>query len=409
VALVAAVSWNVTARRAASDGREQVRILEERIESAGSMPAVARPDKAERPDPNSSTARKIPTTMTAEMRDVGEEGGRRELKRFQKRLPGMGKEELVAALAEIAALGLSPAEQAELEKMLAEPLIEMDPQLALTTFADRLADDDDGVQWQLPTALGAWAANDPAAAAAWLDARIAAGVFESKSLDGLSQARLEFEAALTGALLASDAAAAGRRIDALPEEQRREALGQIAFSELNPAGQKAYVELARTRVPRDEQASTFTHVICELLPDGGYAGITVFLDGIQATSEERAISARAAAGFQLGGIADERAVTRADVDVLRKWVDSQTPGAADRVTGESLAEAVRDGGEFGFTEASRLVLEYHKSSGHDEVLAAFLESLVDRSHQDEALTLTNKITDPKRRDEVLKQLNEADP
>lgn len=370
---------------------------------------VARPEKTKRPTSNDSIDWKILSTMTAEMRDGGEEGDQREWKLYQNRLSGMNKEELVAALAEIAALGLPPAERGELEEMLAEPLIKLDPQFALQTFADRLADDDDGVQWQLPSALGAWAANDPAAAAAWFDARIAAGVFESKSLDGMSLARLEFEAALAGVLLASDAAAAGRRIDALPEEQRREALEQITFSELNPAGQKTYMELLRTRVPQDERADTFTHVICELLPEGGYEKITAFLDGIQATPEERAVSARAAASFQLGEIAGERAVTSTDVDAMRKWVDSQAPGTADRVTGESLAEAVQEDGEFGFPEASRIVLEYHKSSGHDEMLAAFLESFADRSNQDEALALANRISDPQRRDEVLMKLKQAEP
>ena len=107
----------------------------------------------------------------------------------------------------------------------------------------------------------------------------------------------------------------------------------------------------------------FHHVISELVPDGGYAKVAEFLDGIQATPEERAVSARQAANSQLEEIAGERAVTREDVDAMREWLDRQAPGTADRVTGESLADAAQEGGEFGFEEASKLALEYHRSAG----------------------------------------------
>ena len=320
---------------------------------------------------------------------------------LQKRVADMTEEELIAALKEISTLGLDPEAKAALEDVLASSLIEKDPELALATLADRIPNEDDGVAWQLAGALRDWAKKDPLAAAAWFDKQISAGLFESKSLDGQSQARMEFEAALVGVLLDSDAAAASQRIAELPEDQRREALEQISFSELSPAAQRTYAELVRGLVPQDERAGSFTHVISELIPEGGYAKVGGFLDDIQATAEERAVSAREAANTQLEEIAGEREVTHEDVEAMREWLKRQAPGTEDRVTGEALADAAQEGGEFGFEEASKLALDYHKSSGNDDVLVAFLESFAARSNLEEALSLANHIKDPVRRDEIL--------
>lgn len=411
VALVAVVVWNVSEWRTISEQEEQGRVLRKRIESARSSPtpgvartASARAAKPKLPAADEPIDWKNLSGRVVEMQEGGGAGSIREMMSLQKRMANMSKEELVAALAEIAALELDPEARASLEEMLIEPLIDKDPELALATFADRIGNDDDSVGWHLSSALGAWAKSDPAAAAAWFDRQIAAGVFESKSLDGQSESRLEFEAALVGALLASDIAAAGQRIAALPEDQRREALEQISFSELSPAGQKAYAELVRGLVPQDERAGSFTHVIADLIPEGGYARVGEFLDNIQATPEERAVSAREAATSQLEEIAGDRAVTRADVEAMREWLDRQAPGTADRVTGEALANAAQEDGEFGFAEASKLALQYHRSSGNDDVLVAFLESYAARSNLEEAISLADHISDPKRREEVLKRL-----
>jgi hypothetical protein len=76
----------------------------------------------------------------------------------------------------------------------------------------------------------------------------------------------------------------------------------------------------------------------------------------------------------------------------------------DKVTGEAIADAAQDGGEFDFEDASKLALKYHRSSGNDEVLIAFLESFAARSNLEEALPLVDKISNPARRAEILKRL-----
>lgn len=411
MALVVVAVWNVSQWRAVTVGEDQERSLRKRIDAARTNPASG----AAKQGASRASGSKVPTVngqidwkdMAALIRAMEEDegmGGFRTMMDLEKRVAQMSKEELLAAMEEVSRLGLDPEARASLEEMLVCPLIEKDPELALVTFADRIPIEDDSVASELSTALGAWAKKDPVAASKWFDKQIAAGIFESKSLDGQSQIRMEFEAALVGELLESDMSAAGQRIAALPEEQRREALEQISFSELSPGAQKAYAELVRGLVPQDERAGSFTHVISDLITDGGYAKVGSFLDDIQATPEERAVSARQAANSQLEEIAYDRAVTREDVDAMRAWLDRQAPGTADRVTGEALGDAAQEDGEFGFEDASKLALEYHKNSGNDEVLVAFLESFAARSNLEEALPIADKIRDPKLRDEVLNRL-----
>jgi hypothetical protein len=407
LALVAVACWNVSQWRAVSDESGRVRKLAERIQAAKSTPVSmtsARSFKSKAPLAEGPIDWKHLASKMMEMQESGGMGDVRTMIAFQKRITTMGKEELLAALEEIAGLDLAADQKELLEQLLVSPLIEKDPELALTTFANRIPVDDDGVAWQLSSALAAWAKMNPAAASAWFDRQIAAGLFESKSLDGQSPTRTEFEAAMTGVLLDSDVAGATRRIAALPEDQRREALEQISFSDLSPGGQKAYAELVRGLIPQDERAGSFSHVISELIPDGGYAKVDAFLNDIQATPEERIVSAREAANSQLEEIAGDRDVTRQDVDAMREWLKRQAPGTEDQVTGEALADAAQEGGEFGFAEASKLALEYHKSSGNDDVLVAFLESFAARSNLEEALPLADQITDPARREAILNRL-----
>lgn len=412
VALIVVAAWNVSRWQAVSHQESTNQVLRNRVNEASSVNAgVSKHSSAsERAKRAGIFNEGLPLDwqeVARKLKEIQEKGvgDARAAIAMKKRLSAMSTDELLAALAEVASLGLDPEQRAELEEMLVEPLIAKDPELALKTFASRLQDDDDGVAWQLSSAFGEWLKKDRGAALAWFDSQITAGLFESKSLDGQSQARLEFEAALLGNLLGSDLALAGQRIAALPEDQRREALEQIPFTELSPQAQRDYAALVRDLIPQDERDGSFTHVISSLVPDGGYEKVDAFLDSIQATPEERAVSAREAANSRLQTIAEDRAVTRDDVETMRQWLDQQAPGTKDRVTGEALADAAQDGGEFSFAEASKLALQYNRSSGNDDVLVAFLESFAARSNLEAALPLVDKISDPKRRQEILEKLN----
>jgi hypothetical protein len=403
LAAVVVVVWNARERRTLHALEDETRQLRGQINTVrpatdgdGSAAGGLRVATPKRQSDWRDLARRA---MSAQ--GTGGKAGLNAMLDFEKRLADMDDAELMAALDAVGGLDLDPAQRTSLEEMIIAPLIERMPDQLLERFADRIGNDGDGVGWQLPGAMAAWAKKDPAAAAAWMDRQLAAGLFESKSLDGRSQARMEFEGALAASLLEQGGAAAAGRIAALPEDQRREALEQIDFSELSPAARAAYAGLVRGLVPQDERDGSFTHVASQIVPNEGFGGVDAFMDAIHASATERQVMAREAANARITGIAGDRAVTRGDVEEMRAWVEQQAPGTADKVTGEALGDAAQDGPGFDFEAAAKLALEYHRASAGDDVLAAFLESFAARSNLDQAVALAREIRDPKRREEIL--------
>lgn len=413
LALVAVLLWNLPPWRAGQALEANSQNLRERIETARAPAASGARETLEPRLPERAITRERKAidwrylsaqALLAEKRNNADEVDDVALESLRERLSEMTREELLTALDEIAALGLDPAARAKLEALFVEPLVEKDPEAALARFAGAIRDDPDGVGSELSPALQAWAKLDLTAATAWFDLAIATGVFESKTLDGRSDARLEFEATLGGVLLATDPAAAGRRIEALPEDQRAEALQQITVADLDPSGQKQYIDLTRSLLPEDEREGPFASAFCELVPDGDYAKAATFLDGVQATPEERAIAAGFAANNRLDEISQNRDVTRDDVAATREWLSRQAPATANRLMGEALAQAASEGGDKAFAKLAEIVLEVHASSGNDEMLAAFLDGAGPSAHPEQARILAGKINDPQRREEILESL-----
>lgn len=334
----------------------------------------------------------------AEMQQSGGTGDMRVMMRFQQRLQAMSKEELVAALDEIAALDLPAESRAMLEQMLIGPLVQKDPELALTRFIDRLQDNDGSLGWQLSNAFQEWAKKDPGKATAWFDQQIAAGKFDSKSLDGKSQSRIQFEGALINILLASDPATAALRLGAMPENQR----GKVMRYSLNPLkeeDQMAAAKLVRDQLPAKDQAEALGRLASQLVGNNGYSKVAGFLDRIEATPAERTACAEKAAESKIGRSSYEKKVTREDLDTMREWVGTQAPGSTDSITGKILGNAIQGGGKMNFSEAADLAIQYN-----DEVLATFLESGPARQNKEQARVLAEKISDLKRREKILKNL-----
>lgn len=338
-----------------------------------------------------------------EMQNSGGMGDMRTMMRFQQRLLEMSKEELVAALDEIAALDLPAESRAMLELMLIGPLVQKDPELALTRFIDQIQVKKSGMGWQLSNAFQQWAKKDPAKASAWFDQQIAAGKFDSKSLDGKSRPRQQFEGALINVLLASDPDAAGRRLGTMPEDQRSDVLTQHQFQQLKEEDQLAFAKLVRSQVPADEQADALARQASRVVLGDGYSKVTEYLDRIDATPAERAVCAGGAAESKLTNY-DDKKVTREDLDAMREWVGSQAPQALGSITGKALGNAMQGSHKMEFSEAAELAVQYNQASGNDEVLASFLESWPARKNKEQARVLAEKISDGKRREEILKRL-----
>ena len=348
--------------------------------------------------------KKIAAQM-AERQSSGGMGDMRSMMKIHQRLQALSKEELVAALDEIAALDLPKESRAMLEQMLIGPLAEKDPELVLTRFIDRLQESDGAMSWQLAKAMQQWVKKDPASAAAWFDQQIAAGKFESKSLDGKSQTRLQFESSLINILLSSNPDAAGRRLAGLPEDQRDEALRQWTGQPLKDEDQAAFAKLVRDQIPEKEQARILAQKAASLVSnDGGYSKVTEFLDRIDATPAERTACVEQAVESKIQNFSYRKKITREDLDTMREWVTAQAPESTGKVTGTTLANASQNGRKMEFSEAAELAVEYNTAAGNDDVLSSFLDGYGARQNKEQARLLAEKISDPKRREKILKNL-----
>jgi hypothetical protein len=312
-------------------------------------------------------------------------GDLRTMTQFQQRLQTMSKEELC---------GL----------MFLEPLAAKDPELALTRFVGGVQDDSIELSWQLSNILKPWATKDPAKASAWLDQQLATGKFDSKSLNDHSFSRNMFEASLINVLLGTAPDEASRRLGAISPELRVIVLSQHPFEQLKEENQLAFGRLVREQVPENQQMELISRQASNVGFREGFAGVTRFMDRIAATPAERVAWVEQSAGSLFQSTIQEKKATREDLDTLREWTTRQAPASTDRITGNAIANAMRNGRKLDYAAASELALHYHQASGNDDVLISFLDGLSGGENTEQARALAAKITDTNRRQEILKKL-----
>jgi len=328
----------------------------------------------------------------------------REMMSFQRKLQAMDKEEIVAALDQIEALELDDVHKMMMVNMVIGPLVLKDPELALTRFASRIGDDKTGMSWQLSNALGEWAKKDQSAAVAWLDKEIAAGTFDSKSLDGKSRTRMAFEGGLIASLLGTDSQAAAARIAALPVDQRKDVFQSFGYRQMNSEEYAAFADLARSQLPEDDRMEVLGKQASTIAMRGDFEKVEEYMDQIAATPDERIRSAEDAARSSIQGKAYQTKITVGQIDSMREWLGAQAPDSVDKVTGEAIGSGLNNGGPMKFSEASELVLKYHAESGSDDLLTAFLNKAQVRENKGEAREIAEQISDPEKREKALERL-----
>ncbi len=408
LALVLVGTWNLNQIRAISSKEKAGADLRLRISNALAMGQSVPDNGSRKKDDSVSNGpidwKQVPARIT-DVQNGGETSQLRAMIDLQQRLKKMTREELIAALDDVEGLDLSADDRSALLGMILESMIKLDPQYALARFVDDIESDSNGIGWQLASAFGQWAKTDRKGATAWFDQQIAAGKFESRTLDGRSEMRTKFESEEIAMLISSDLDAASQRLLALPEDQRREVLEQLSFAELTPDQQRAYANLVRNLVPEDERAGSFANIASQLAEAGTYQSVSSFLDSVQATPDERAVSAKQAVTTHLETLGQSGEINRQTVDEMRSWLDRQAPGQTDSITGKALAEAAQDGGDFDFEAAAQMVTDYQRTSGSDDVLISFLEGYSAHSNLEEAVHLADLIKDPQKRAAILKELN----
>ncbi|HSP43799.1 MAG TPA: hypothetical protein VLO11_13075 [Luteolibacter sp.] len=338
--------------------------------------------------------------------DMGRSGRMPDMRamiRLQQRILEMSEAELAAALDEIAALDLPEAARQALEGMLVGAIAEKNPELALNRFIGK-ADDEGGMfSWQLQNAFEKWLGSDPAAAGAWFDRQLAAGTFDSKSLDGKNPSRLRFEGVIIKSLLSSDPAAAARRMNEIPPEQRKDVFWG-SFHSVEEKDQKALADLVRNTLPEKEHTEIIARQMSRYANGDELTKINDYIARIDATPAERAACIEQTAEHRFNMLAHERKATREDFDQFRTWAASADPASADRATGTALAASLTGVEGMSYDEVSAIASDYHAAGAGDDMLIALLEHWSARSSKDKARELAMKIADEKRRSEILKNL-----
>lgn len=401
IALVAVGGWLANQRQSIESLEQEGTLLRQRIaaiQAAGSDPEAAKGTSGKDAKHRSRLDWK---KIGLELAEVRRGGGMRSMIRFQQQVQAMSKEELVAALDEIAGLDLTTEARQTLESTLIGQLAEKDPEFALNHLRDHLQDSPGMVPWQLGQTFQKWADKDLGKATAWFDQQIAAGTFDSKALDGKSESRIQFEGKLIGMLLGKDPTAAASRMAGLPEDQRGD-LAQNLGGSVKEAYQRAFADLVRGQVPANEQAETLGHQAYDVAIFGGYSKMDEYLKRIDATPEELTACVEKAAQTKFQS--HQKKATREDFDAMRTWISAQAPESLGKSTGRALGYAMQGNQKMDFAEAADLAVQYNAATGNDEVLGTFLESAAARQNKKQARALAEQIVDAKLREKILKRL-----
>lgn len=329
----------------------------------------------------------------------------RAMMELQTSLMDLSGDELLAELAKIDALDLSKDVREALDGMLVGMLVQKEPKAVLDRYLDRLNDQQSGMSWRLSNAFKQWQKKDPAAALAWFDAEIAKGTFNSKALDGRSEGRLRFEAAVVGNLLPSDPVAAARRVEDLPEDQRKQLFQQGAFASLKEKDQQAFAELVRSTVAEDERGAAYRQTVSSLMREGEFEKVDGFISNIGATAAEREAIVSEAAKRRIQMLGREGKIDREAVDEVRMWAMAQSPDQVDVITGKSLANVWGD--KSTFEDRAKIVEQLHDEGAGDDLIISFLSA---NSHGGDSAelsrSLAERVGDEAKRAELIQKFEQ---
>lgn len=343
--------------------------------------------------------------LAVEFRESRQEGGIGEMRKMmglQKRLMAMDAQELAAALDQIAALDLDDETRMALEAMIVDPLSKKDPKLTLERFKHRLHGERGMMAWHLSEALGRLAEKDLGAAISWMAMEVGAGTFDAKSLDGRNPARMQFESKLLSQMIKVDPSIAASRLSSMDMVMRKEALEAVRADLLSPQEQVAHANLIRSQLNPGDQLAALSGRAANLARGKGFTEVDIYLERIAATPEERKQSVDAAASGFISGKRWNGGIKEADIDTMREWVGKSAPEAMGRLTGQAVGNTLNQNNGMDFPAASALALRYAGADGGDDVLVAFLGE-VRATHRSEARELAAKISDPQRREQILKR------
>jgi RNA polymerase sigma factor (sigma-70 family) len=325
--------------------------------------------------------------------------------RFQKkyiaRFTAMSSEELGSLIGKLLTLGATDKDALSLAKNLLKLSLHKDFPNTFERFQAEIEAWSQNDRVSVELFFRQWIEQNPAAAPVWLDQQVAAGKLDAKSLDEPHPLRVSFESDILNHLVKTDPAAAAKRLDSLPESERKIAIPlsyRIGTFDYEQARQM--VELIRSHLPENEQFYRI-RLFAGSKANEDLSKAAGFIDSIKPTPGERSALAQNL-GFKFYG---EKPDVNA-LDELRSTAASIAPQEVDAATGQALGFSLENGTGLNFTEAAALALHYREAGAGDALLVHFINNSNRLNDNDKAAArlLAEKVSDPQQRATLLDRL-----
>jgi hypothetical protein len=228
---------------------------------------------------------------------------------------------------------------------------------------------------------------------------IANGEFETKSLNGVSKARVTFEEQLARQLYGTQPELIKNRLLAMYEDEARSVAHNLAYTESAQKDPAALANLLRESLTQSHSSEILASIAShrsEKLDEAAR-----FIDAAQATLAERNACAEQILRERVRDLGDKGSLKIEDLDALRQWAGN-VGADVDATTATALGYSVCSGG-IDFDEVSEIVLHYCETSGNQKMLLDFLSSNA-RFSVREARELARKVADPQQRQMILDKI-----
>ncbi len=297
--------------------------------------------------------------------------------RLEAQFRAMSRDELLAALDEIATANLPGEARELLEKHICDELIgpKGGPKLVLDRFAGNYGKG--GWAETLATYFTGWAEKEPDQAVIWFQQNVG----KTGRPDALV-------VKVVSSFLQSSPDTATRILTTLPESQRLEAINSLEIYDLSDSGQVVWAEIVRAHLPEKDRLDVIIWpLIYRSGPDDrrkSMAWVGDYLNRIQATPDERkaCILSTARGLHKLEEFDGNDSLSAADkIGALRQWVSAQAPDLVEEVTGVGLywlAITSRS-----YADTADLALRLYDANPSDELLIPLLDE-GDLSDEDQA-------------------------
>lgn len=321
--------------------------------------------------------------------------GKRARLELQRNLQHRSVEELSSALDGIVASDLPRNRRESLMWMVIEPLVQLEPEVALNRYFHTARDSDGQAIQPLAVALQLWAKKDPYRAIEWFERELESGTFMGIQLEKMSRSESVFESRLMSGLVVSDPAASRALAAKLPADRWLRMLSKADYPASDPEN---FISLVRSTIPSAaDQAEILSKAAGSIAGRKGYDELTRFITLSGASPAEQVdIVGSALHSYK-------RIETPGDMREMRNWALLHAPNRGDSFVGISLSYSVSnqpgDGG-ITFAEACAIAAEIRS----DALLAEFLESHAARAHPVQARDLAALISDEELRKKTLEAL-----